>query len=229
MINEIDGEIVTAQDQPILFDPAPILNDIDVFYENALTTDNPALTILSRAKEMLARFRAEGLALCKLLHMMKKDWNKFGIKEDFEDSVFGIIGLQKVTIDRYVTIWDMFDKGLIPKDVEPYIMSLPLRSQVPIAKALEQGHEFSAKDWQKVINSPDNVSLRDVVRTIKDEPLRKSGIMFYLKLNGDLTAKDSAGIEHFIGWLDVKGAEKDTVIQRCIERIVDNSYIIKET
>jgi hypothetical protein len=49
-----------------------------------------------------------------------------------------------------------------------------------------------------------------------------------LKANGDLMAMDSNKKEHFVGWLDVKTATVDDIVKRCIERIVDNSYIIRE-
>ena len=223
-----DNEVTTGLDQPILLDVYPILADLDQFYNNALTTDNPALTILNKGKEILARMRVEGLMLCKLLHRLKGDWDKMGIREGFETSVFGIMGLHSITIDRYISVWDMFAKNLVPEDVKPYIMSLQLRSQIPIAKALEQGHVITPESWQKLVNAPDNVTVRDEIRRIKDQPMRKTGVMFILKLNGDLIARDSEHKEHFVGWLDVKSATKDIVLEKCINRIVDNSYIIRE-
>jgi len=228
MPDNVEAESTTGLDQPILFDPTHVLDDLDHFYDQALTMDNAAFVILNKGKELVAKMRVEGLLLCKLLHRLKSDWNKLGIQENFENAVFGVIGLNVVTIDRYISVWDMFDKGRVPKEMEPYIMSLQLRSQIPIAKALEQGHTINEDEWKRLMNAPDNATIRDEVRRIKGQEMRKSGVMFMLKINGDLMAMDSNKKEHFVGWLDVKTALSDPVVRRCIERIVDNSYIIRE-
>lgn len=228
MSDTSEGEPISSLDQPILFDPTPILNEVDRFYESALASDNPAIILMNRAKEMIVRFRAGGLALSKLLYRMKCDWRRFGIKEKFEDIVFAYTGLNAVTVDRYVTVWMMYDKQLVPSDVQPYLLALPMRSQIPIAKALEQGHKFDESAWRQLVEAPDNVSIRDVIRTIKQQPMRKSGIIFMLHRNGDLTAKDSDDKVHYVGWLDIEAAEKDEIVAKCITRLIDNSYIMRE-
>lgn len=226
MSESVEGEITTSLDQPVLFNPQPILEEVDRFYDNALLSDNPALTILNKAKEILVGFRASGLALAKILYRLKLDWRRFGINEKFEDSVWAITGINKVTIDRYVTVWGIYEQNLVPEAVRPYMLSMQMRSQVPVAKTLSQGFALKDEDWQRIINAPDNASVRAELRLIKNQTMRKSGLMFRLKANGDLWATDSTGLQHYVGWLDIESTD-ETVI-KMINRIVDNSYIIRE-
>lgn len=228
MAKDSELEIFSNMDQPIQFNPAPLLNEVDEFYEEALTTNNPVLTILTKIRELGASITMSGLALAKLMYRTWEDWPKFQINDTFEDVIFAYTGKSRVTIDRYLEVWSMYAEDKIPKEFQRSIQSLPVRSQVPIALALRQGHEIEKEEWEKIVNSPDHASLAATMREIKNEPMRKSGLMFVLHRNGDLTATDSEGKTHFIGYLNLKEADGDPVIAKCIARIVDNSYIMRE-
>lgn len=221
-------EIISSRDQSIMFDPDPFLKEVDRFYEQALNSPNPPMTLLNKVKELSVQMTVTGLGLAKLLYRMRQDWDTFGITEPFVDTVFVYVGKSPTTVDRYLQVWRMYAEGNIPPAYKKSIQVLPMRSQVPIALTLRQGHELTDEDWEKLVNAPDNVSIRETLREIKKQPMRRSGIVFILHRNGDLTATDSAGFTHFIGYLNLKEYTTDEIVQRCVDRIVDNAYIMKE-
>lgn len=223
-----DLQITEARDQAIMFDPDPFLREVDRFYEQALNSSNPPMTLLNKVKELSVQMSITGLALAKLLYRMRQDWDSFGIEEPFTDTVFVYVGKSPTTVDRYIQVWRMYAENNIPPAYKKAIQVLPMRSQVPIALTLRQGHELTDEDWAKLVNAPDNVSIREALREIKRQPMRRSGITFVLHRNGDLTATDSVGITHFIGYLNLKEYGTDEIVQRCIDRIVDNAYILRE-
>lgn len=224
----VDLELSSDKDQPILFNPDPYLKEVDKFYEEAWTTDNPALTILNKIKTLSAQITLTGLALAKLLYRMHEDWSKFGINEGFTDIVYSYVGKSPTTVDRYIQVWKMYAEGRIPEAFRQATLVLPIRSQVPIALALRQGHEISDEQWKELTNAPDYSSLREILRKVKHESMRRSGVVFIFKRNGDLVAIDNQGFSHFVGYLNIKEAAQDEVIDRCITRIIDNSYMIRE-
>lgn len=219
-------EILSALDQPLIFDPTPYIESVDDFYTYALKGENAIFVIVSKVKELSANITLTGLALSRLLYRISTDWEKFGINDTFEDFIYAYVGKSRTTVDRYIKVWKMYENGVIPDEYKSSIQALPLRSQVPIALALEQGHAIKQEQWEKLVNAPDNTTLRSELREIKNQPMRKTGLMFILHRNGDLTATDSNGKSHFIGYLKVD--DPDEIVQRCINRIVDNSYISRQ-
>lgn len=222
-----DDELISNLDQPIpvnLFET--IETEIDEIYIHAFETKQVYLA-LNKARELIGGFRASGLGLAKLLYMLQRDWEHFNIQDTFKDVVFDYLGLSPVTITRYISVWEKYDRNLIPPDLQEEFKIKPMKEQIAIATTISQGYEIREEDWEKLANSPDMATTGAILREIKGKPMRKSGIMIVLKRSGDLIAWHD-GAQYFLGWLDLKEAENDEVISKAIERIISNSNIRRE-
>jgi hypothetical protein len=91
---------------------------------------------------------------------------------------------------------------------------------------VEQGHEITEDDWEKLAWCPDDNSVRKEIRKIKGVPPRKHSMIIMLDSDGELTVlfgEDSVPI--YIGYLNID--IDDINVQAAISRIVENSNIIR--
>lgn len=221
MTEELD--LITGLDQPIPYDPTPALKEVTEFYERARGQKSIEV-ILSKAKELIVRFNSSGISLAKLLYMLKSDWDYYEVEDNFEDTVFAIIGLHRTSIDRYLAVWTMFAERSISEKLKTKLEQLPMKSLIPISKTFEQGYYLSEEKLKELANAPDDATVRQILRNVKGTEPRKSGLMIVLKKSGDLVAKGTK----FIGWLALDDAEKDIDIAHAIERIIASAGIVRE-
>jgi hypothetical protein len=219
-----DIEIVSPQDQPLSISKMDLfMKDIDESYAIALQNKN-VLSVLCSAKDMLTGFRLRGLGLAKILFSLQRDWESFEVHDVFEDVVFAELGLSPVTVDRYIATWRMVDQHKIPAELQETVLSMPMKSLIPIAKTLEQGYDISEKDWDDLASSYDEASVRAKVRGIKGkEPRKGSGMILTLFRDGSLNAIIDGGVVP-VGFLNIES--KDPSVVNAISRIVENAHII---
>lgn len=220
-----DEELVSALDQPIRFDPKPVLEEIDTFYNDAKASGD-VMVILDRAKLYITNFRMSGLALAKLLYMLKRDWHEYDVSDTYEDVLYDILGISKLTINRYVGVWGMFAENLTPAQLSNKLQNKPMKSLIPMAKTLEQGFEVEDEEWQELADAPDDATIRGILRDIKGQAPRKGGITIKLKRNGDLIAYND-GTQYSIGFLENSEPQPD-VVKKAVERICSSAGISRE-
>jgi len=226
MPNEIenDTEIVSSLDQPMRYDPNPVLEDIGNFYNQA-KNDGNLEAIIQRAQALIGNFRASGLGLAKLLYLLNRDWLSFKVDDEFSDTIFATLGIGKVTIDRYIAVWKLFAENYVPASMAESLKLKPMKSLIPIAKTLEQGYDITQTEWQSLMDSPDDSTIRGILRDLKGEPLRKGGMILVLKREGDIVATMN-GQTVTVGYLYVD--QTGDITEKSIERIVNGSGILKE-
>lgn len=218
-------EINTSFDQTILVDYTQVEQEVSDLIEKAIQEKN-AYLIVNKATEFIGKFRTNGLGLAKLLYLAQHNWDKLEMSDNFVDMMFEGTGLSRTTIERYISVWEKYESNTIPQQYQDRFKLLPLKNQIPVAKALEQGYEITDDQWQNIVNSPDNSSLLAEMRIIKGIEPRKGSLVIVLKRNGDLVASYN-GVQTFLGWLD-PNEKNDPVLEKCIGRIVQGAGILRE-
>lgn len=221
---ETEIEIVGALDQPI---PLPIqgaLEDVDYIISQARTSGD-GNDILDEAEAYLQRTRVSGLALCKLLYHAEKIWNEWG-QADFMEMFSDRLGLGTTTINRYISVWSVYERKEIPAKLTDNFLQKPLRSQIPIAKLIEQGYTPSQDQWQQLAYAPDLSTTARLVRDIKHTEPRKSAMMIFVDQKGNLTAVQDGKIVS-LGYLNVAGLA-DELTAKAIKRIVNDARIMEK-
>jgi len=219
-----DLEIITGMDQSLPFNPQPLLNDVEKYFMEAKLAKN-VHSIFKIAKQLITGFRMSGLALAKLLYMLEKFWQEFEVTDEFIDVAYAELGISQTTIDRYISVWRLYEEELIPEGVRDIIEVMPLKSQIPIATAIKQGYELTEDDWGRLAQSADETEVRQTLRDIKGQIPRKGGLTIKISRQGDLIAYMDGDME-MIGYLKLE--DRTPLIQKAIERIINNSSIIKE-
>lgn len=209
----VNGDALTEQD---------VLSAVDMVIQDLNETGN-----INKATDVLNTLdkieNTSGRAKAKLLYGMYKWWLENNDKKSFNDFIESRTSLKPVTVDRYITVEDCIETGEIPEDVAVR----PMRELVPIAKTLSHGHSIDKKQWERIIKATGPSEIRDILRNIKNKPPRKSSLQIYMDRDGSLYAwKDNKKV--FIGWLDMEAYASNENAHKAIDRIVDNSGVVKK-
>lgn len=223
MSDIIGAELVSGLDQPISFDPSPLLDEIEKEYMKIREHKNVEM-VLGQAQGLISTFRSSGLALAKLLYLLKQDWAFYEVNDRFEDSVFSYLGLSKITTERYLSVWEIFGSTHTPEQFKSRLQLLPMKSLIPIASAVKQGYEMDLSDWEELAGAHDESTIRAKLRDLKGQEPRKSGITLKMNTDGDIRAY-CAGQGYNVGYLDV--ANNHEVVQKAIERIINSCGIVR--
>jgi hypothetical protein len=218
----LDDELVSSLDQPIPYDPTKALDQIESFYRSAKEGKGVYL-VLNKVKEIIGNFRTSGLILSKLLYMLHRDWDEYEVGDNFEDVVTAEIGISKITISRYLSVWTIFEHVSLTDNLTAQLQAKPMKSLIPIGTAIDQGYDIDEDTWQELAEAPDDATVRRLLRDVKGQEPRKNSLVIALERNGDLTAYRD-GKQAFIGWLDVK--KDDEIITKAVKRIVDSTGIM---
>jgi hypothetical protein len=224
-MKENELEILTSYDQTVPYDSSTVELEVSQLIEKAIQDRNVYL-VIDKIKTFLGGFRANGIGLAKLLYLTKANWGQLEVSDNYADFLFETTGLSRTTVDRYISVWEKYEDNIIPTQYQERFKLMPIKNQIPVAKALEQGYEISDTQWQNIVNAPDNNSLLAEMRIIKGVEPRKGSLVMILKRNGDITATYE-GKQTFIGWLSTN-EENDPVTERCIGRIVQGAGILRE-
>lgn len=209
----ISGTTLTEQDA---------LNAVDDVLTNLYDTNN--MQNIDVAIDTLVGIqRFAGKSLAKILYGTQLWWGHHNPSNNFYDYMESRHELKRVTIDRYITVWECVTTGMIPEDVTVR----PMRELVPIAKTLSHGHTITRKQFDKIVKATSTREIEDILRNIKGKAPRKSSMQIYWNRKGDLEVwKDNK--KHFIGFLDKEVYEKDEVAKKAIDRILDTAGVIRK-
>lgn len=204
-------------------DQREILDQIEVIIQRSLENKDPYIA-LNACKRIVSFIRFGGIALARILYDLKQVWEKFQIGDNFFDVASAELGLHRATVVRYVDVWEMHNKEIIPEPYREQIAEKNIGEQIPIATAIKQGYELKEEDWKTIASLPDRHSIEGYIRAnIKGkEYFKKGALQLVLMSDGSLVAwKDRKS--YYIGFLNVES--DDPTIQEAIERIVGNSAI----
>ena len=224
-MKDSDLLLVSSLDQPLSTDGDWILEKVDAIIEQSIKERNAHIA-LNFGKLLIQAAKVSGLALAKLLFIIKSNWSNYDIDEPFEDIAYIEMGLHEATVSRYVEVWQIFDGGYVPKEIEPEIKQRNIKDIIPIAKAIKQGYEIDAEDWQRLADAPDLNSVSKIIREeIKNKPPRKSALMLFEDEVGSLWAWKE-GNRYFVGSLEIDSDEE--VVQQAIERIRKGAGVMRK-
>lgn len=218
---ESDTEIIGALDQPIPLPVQEALDEVDRLIEQALASGNGDF-LLDEAEAYLQQTRISGLALCKLLYKTQSIW----LQDDFVEATSSRLGLSKTTIDRYISVWSVYELKQIPAELSNDFLQKPLRSQIPVAKLIEQGYTPNQTQWQQLASSPDLSTTAKLVRDIKQTPPRAGSMMIFIDKNGNLTAVQDNRIVD-LGWLNTAMLDDD-LTAKAIKRVINDARILEK-
>lgn len=217
--------LLSSLDQPIPTDDDWVLDRIDEIIQKSIEQHN-AFIALNVIKQLYGIGKTSGLGLAKALYLTNKHWGSYNVGDEFTSTVLSYTGLHSNTIDRYIGIWAMFVEGKIPEELAPEIRQRNMMELFPIAKAVEQGYEFTTNEWQKLADASDYSEIKHIVQQeIKGVEPRKNSIQLYLDNKGTLWAFQQ-GERYFIGALEISD-DRDTV-QKAITRILHSAGIMKQ-
>jgi len=215
--------IDTSLDQPIPTDNEEILQRIEEIIRKSVEEHN-AYTALDACKILVQVSKVSGVALAKALYLIEKNWNEYNETDKFEDVVYIYIGLHKHTVERYTVLWKMYAEKLIPDKVSEDIQQHNIKSQIPIALALEQGYEINNDEWEKLAHAPDISTVLKVLREdVRGKPPRKGSLQLWMDDLGSIWAAFE-GNRFFVGSLEIDSEEE--AVQKAIERIKKGSGIL---
>ena len=209
----INGSALTERD---------MFSAIDGIVEELSQTGNiqkavSVLNILDKIDNVTGHVKA------KLLWNMS-GWYKLNKpQDDFGDYIESTSSTKRITVDRYVNVWQQIEDENIPKKIQ----SRAMRDLVPISNMLAQGFEPSKKQWDEINLCSSASELGEVIRKVKGKKPRKSGMTIEMARDGSLYVwKDSQ--RSYVGFLDVKETDNDPNVAKAIERIILGAQIIRK-
>lgn len=219
-----DVLLLTGLDQSINTDNDWALRRIEEIIEKSVAEHN-AYMALDACKSLVQISKISGLALAKALYLVAQNWEKYEVEDEFEDVAYTYIGLHPHTITRYLSLWKMYDKNLIPEKYAGEIQQHNVKAQIPIALALEQGYEIEDDDWKRLANAPDLNTVSKILREdVKGKPPRKGSLQLFIDDVGSLWAYYDDE-RSFVGSLEVDSDEDS--VKKSIERIIKNAGILE--
>jgi len=224
MNNGTDIEIITSMDQSVYFEMEESEREVDRIIAQAIQEKDSEL-VLTTIVHLVAGFRKSGLCLAKLLYEAQKCWLVLDAGDNFYDMMFERTGISTTTIDRYISVWSMYAQKDIPEDFQQRIKLFPMKNQIPIAKAIEQGIDFTPEQWESLSMAPDNSSLLAEIRKAKGQEPRKNSLTITLKRGGSLEMYYQ-NTKYDLGWLNTE--DTNEIVQKAISRILAGAGIRRE-
>jgi hypothetical protein len=215
-------EITASLDQPIPFETGDILSQVDIVVNKALQEGDPEIGFNAGAILIKAN-RLAGIGLAKLAFKMRDRWDEFKIADPFSEVASMYWQLSKLTIDRYIRVWEMFDSGEIPNEFENKFLQRPMKDLIAISSMVASGFDVPEPMWEVLAEAPNNATVLAEIRDIKGVEPRGNPMIIHLERDGTLKAwKNGEGI--YIGYLALE--EEDA--QKAINRIIDKVGIVVE-
>ena len=176
-------------------------------------------------KQLIQITKLSGLALAKSLYLIKSNWEKFGLSDNFDDVVTSTIGLHKATVQRYCSVWSMYAENKIPSEFMEQVKQLNIKSQIPIAQALDAGYEIDDYDWEELSEASDWQTVNDKLRKIKGKKPRSHALMLIMERDGTIRVLKNEE-QQYVGFLDTYS--ENEIVQQAIERIVKGAGLMQQ-
>jgi len=207
--------LLSSLDQSLSTDNDWVLNRVEEIIAEAVA-EKDASKALNLCKTLREISQLSGLGLAKALYLIYKNWENFGLTDNFENTAYEYLGLNKITVTNYVRIWSMFDEKVVPEEYAEPLMQHNIKDLVPIANTIAQGYELEEHDWEELADAPDFSSVQIKCRDIKGQPPRKNSLQLFLNPAGEIWAYQQDQ-RYLVGYLEIE-TDKETV-KKAIERI----------
>ena len=216
--------LLNGLDQSLPSDDNWILDKVDEIIAESLEKKDAYYALNScRALKQIAQL--SGIALAKFFYLIREHWDEYEIGDDFDDVAFDYVGVHKQTVDKYVRVWEMHTKHLIPEEFAEDIRKRNIKDQIPIANAIAGGYEISEDAWEELVEAPDFTTLSAEIRKIKGREPSKSALLIFISDDGTLTAQQEGEME-FVGYLNTDDA--GLIAEKAIQRILKSSGVMEK-
>lgn len=201
-------------------------NMVDQVMAKALEDKDPEIAFNTGVVLFRATHLA-GMALAKLAHDLKRNWNKFQVASRFEEVAVQYWPMEKVTLDRYIRIWEFQESDEFPKELLEKIAQKDLKDQVAIATTWASGYEVTEDHLEQLAEAADNQEVLEILRDVKGVPARSNALTLKINPRGEIWAWTNEG-STYVGYLEVALQNEDETLKRAIRRIISNSNIKEE-
>lgn len=219
IIFDTDVKNITTSD----FDQAVQIADNIIF--KTRESQDPYYAL--EAIRQMDRFRnLVGIAKAKVLHFLHNYWSEFQIKSPFLETMIAYSGLSHPeVVKRYIKIWDMFDKKLIPEEFLEEIKNKPINDLTPIMGAIVSGYELNDDDWAEIAHRKGNSEISKYIReNVKQiEPLTRA-IFYSLDKESGVLYAITNGTRYSIGRIILRDQEEPA--KRAITRLLETMNVI---
>jgi len=225
MSNNDELLIISPLDQSIdVEDDDHVLEKIEKMILDSIEEHN-YMQAINICTQLIQVTKLSGLALAKSLYLIKSRWSEFDIHDTFEDTLASRTGLTKATLQRYTSVWSMYAENKIPDEYAEQVRQMNIRSQVPIAQALDAGYEIEKDGWEELVSDPDFSSVNNTLREIKGKDPRPQALLLMMDRDGGIKALKK-GKQVYVGWLNID--DEDEIVQQAISRITRGGGILEQ-
>src|SRR4030042_6546715 len=91
-----------------------------------------------------------------------------------------------------------------------------IKSQIPIAQALDAGYEIDDTEWEELVEAPDFSTVNAKMRDIKGKEPRSHALLLMIDRDGGIKAIKN-DVQVYVGWLNVD--DENDVVHQAINRI----------
>ena len=217
--------VISPLDQSIeIQDEDGVLDKIRKIINESIEEKN-AQKALHVCYQIVKILKLGGLALAESLYMISSHWEELGVNDEFEDTVASRTGLNRATVQRYVSVWSMYAENKIPEPYQEQIRQMNIKSQIPIALALDAGYEIDDEQWEELVEAPDFSTVNATMRDIKGKEPRSHALLLMMDREGGIKAiKNEKQV--YVGWLNID--DEDEIVQQAISRIEKGSGLLSQ-
>lgn len=210
-----------------------LLTDVDVIIVRSVTAGDP-LIACNYGLDLQRSAAIKGLALAKLLHGMRSNWEMYqaaGVDEDFEDFVQANMGVSPQTARKYSDMWrSIFASDYVPDEIKLKLQSKPIKELLLLTAAVEEGS--LTEDELETVVVADETKIREMVRSARGKEATSSRSAVYIAIvmrdgknpRGTIIATQD-GISETIGYLNMDTDIK--FVNQAIERIKNSAHMLE--
>jgi hypothetical protein len=203
-----------------------IFDDVDKATASAIENSDPQIaTRLGRA--LHRGVRVQGVALCKLLSVMRDNWSQFqsdGVEDNYYSVMESEIGLAVSTVHKYCDMWQsIFENGDISDEIKQRLLAKPVKTLL-LLPALAKDAE--AVEWEDVAKTTSHQEMRELIKWYRGERT-SSETAIHIRLDvqsGQLSARKGTGNYVVFGILNLD-KRSDPAVDGAIDRICREARI----
>jgi len=215
-------ELLDGIDQSVPVDDTVILQRVDEIIAESIQKKDGYIA-LNACRQLTQIKKLAGVALAKFFYLIRENWEVYEIGDSFNSLVAEYAGVLPATVSKYVKIWAMYEKKLIPAEFEEEIRQKNIKDQVPISNLVtDDEYKLDEEDWQSIADAPDFNSVTKEIRSITGKKPYSNALMLYLSDDGTINATQDGRTE-YVGFLDPEGGE---ISQKAGQRIIKSAGIM---
>ena len=217
--------IISPLDQSLdVEDEDGVLDKIRTIITNSIE-EKDAKKALHVCYQIVKILKLGGLALAESLYMISSHWKELDVHDSFEDAVSSRTGLNKSTVQRYVSVWSMYAQEKIPSAYREQVKQMNIKSQIPIAQALDAGYEIDDDEWEELVDAPDFSTVNAKMRDIKGKEPRSHALILMIDRAGGIKVIKKEE-QRYVGFLNI--SDENEIVQQAISRIQKGSGILSQ-